>query len=167
MLGSLICNPPPTPDIQWPTLVIGEESAERPQLEIPAGRLLPCFTSGRISKSSLLWGDGVSRWCSMGEIIATTPALRPIFGNGTKHSEQIIGYVTALYTYEPAEDAKEADCAFNAGDILVILKEKAGGWLWGYVGAFATGGLNVGNRPSARNIPGNYVQKISTFKKRS
>lgn len=82
------------------------------------------------------------------------------------HSERIIGYATALYTYQPSEDTQATDCAFNKGDILVILKENAGGWLEGYIGGFATGGLNVNRQPpKALNIPGNYVRANAPFKR--
>jgi hypothetical protein len=153
--------------MQWPTVVIAEEGPTQPQADVSAGQLLPCFASGRITKSSELWSDGVNRWCTMMEVIAATPALHSIFGDGTMHSRDIIGYARALYTYEPREDTQTTDCAFNTGDILVILKEGAGGWLTGYVGGFANGGLNIGSRPpTALSIPGNYVQPISPFKRR-
>ena len=160
-----MCTPPPTPDMQWPTVLIGEEGPSKPQQDISAGQLLTCFASGRITKSSELWSDGINRWCTMTEVIAASPRLQSIFGDGTMHSQHIIGYVRALYTYTPPEDTQTTDCAFSKGDVLVILKKDAGGWLTGYIGEFANGGLNIGSRPpTAQSVPGNYVQPISPFK---
>lgn len=165
MLARLMYVPPPTPDMQWPAVIVAEEDATIPEQEISAAEVLEHFASGRISESSGLWAVCVNRWCTVTEIIATSPLLLPIFGDGTKSSGQIIGYAKAMYTYTPPEDAKDTDCAFSKGDILVILKEEAGGWLMGYIGAFGAGGLNIDSRQhAARTIPGNYVQAISPFR---